>query len=233
MKIHINALAAIGCVLALSPVHVAAQLLGPTPYLSAADSPFVQAGIQGLVIEDFEDGLLNTPGLSIRANLSSVTGIVFGPSTFTDSVDADDGLIDGFGRGGHVFSTTPNIAAENLGLTMSFSEETLGSLPTHAGFVWTDGSTRPKIAEFYDRNDQLIGVIGPVQVGDGSFAGTTSEDRFFGMVWEDGIKTMVIRAPGSANNIEIDHVQYNVVPEPATLVVIGAGLIAIRLRGRK
>jgi hypothetical protein len=40
-----------------------APLIGPTPYLSEADSPFFPFG-PNFFLEDFEDGSLNTPGVT-------------------------------------------------------------------------------------------------------------------------------------------------------------------------
>ena len=67
-------------------------MLEPIPYLSRADSPF-----KGVVFpayshfEDFEDHLLNTPGVTSSSNTMSSS---FGP-TLIDSIDGDDGTIDG------------------------------------------------------------------------------------------------------------------------------------------
>ncbi len=58
--------------------------LGPTPDLSAADSPFDLSS--NFYLEDFEDGALNTPGVS--GNVKVQSGFVD-----IDSVDADDGVI--------------------------------------------------------------------------------------------------------------------------------------------
>lgn len=45
-----------------------AQLLGPTPYLGQADSPFAALITAGtVVVENFEDGLLNTPNVTASA----------------------------------------------------------------------------------------------------------------------------------------------------------------------
>ncbi len=75
--------------------------LGPTPYLSSADSPFAgQVGAPDFYLEDFEDGELNTRGIISPARERDIMG----PSTETDSVDADTGAIDGSGNGG--FSLT-------------------------------------------------------------------------------------------------------------------------------
>lgn len=106
-----------------------AQLLGPTPYLSLADSPFAGGSFAYFHLENFEDGLLNTPGVS------AAIGTVSGPGALTDSVDADDGAIDGFGTGGSVLYS--NFATSAFSFT--FNASALGGLlPTHAGIVWTD-----------------------------------------------------------------------------------------------
>ena len=63
-----------------------ADFIGPLPYLSQADSPF-DLSAPGAYLEDFEDGLLNTPGVAASV------GSVMGPSSNTDSVDGDDGSI--------------------------------------------------------------------------------------------------------------------------------------------
>jgi len=64
----------------------AQTLLGPTPHLSQADSPFAAAITGGTVLlETFEDGLLNQP------NEVASAGAPIGPSGITDSVDRDDG----------------------------------------------------------------------------------------------------------------------------------------------
>src|SRR5262245_50991680 len=68
--------------------------IGPSPYLSTADSPFdlSQLGVDH-ILEDFEDGQANALGLI----LNGPDAFVKGPGSTTDSVDADDGAIDGFG----------------------------------------------------------------------------------------------------------------------------------------
>ena len=46
-----------------SPASAETIFFGPTPYLSAADSPFDLSGLgTTFFLEDFEDGELNTPG---------------------------------------------------------------------------------------------------------------------------------------------------------------------------
>src|SRR5512138_1593890 len=70
---------------------------GPTPYLSSADSPFAGVSFTYFHLEDFEDHLLNTPG--VTGSDGGVASVVFGPSIH-DSVDGDDGSIDGSGLNG-------------------------------------------------------------------------------------------------------------------------------------
>src|SRR5512144_1524374 len=69
--------------------------LGPTPYLSAADSPF-PLGTGTFCLEDFEGAGFDVPG--VTGNGSLVT-----PGPITDSVDGDDGTIDGFGTAGQSY----------------------------------------------------------------------------------------------------------------------------------
>ena len=63
---------------------------GPTAYSSTADSPFNTSSYEYLFFETFEDGL-NTPGVSASG------GLTIGFDQFVDSVDADDGILDGIG----------------------------------------------------------------------------------------------------------------------------------------
>src|SRR6185369_15112619 len=107
--------------------------LGPSPYLSFNDSPFKDINLSTFYLEDFEDHALNVAG--VNASSGGVTSVVFGPSIH-DSVDADDGQIDGSGLNGDSFFTGNGGA----GITFHFEENTLGGFPTHAGIVWTDGS---------------------------------------------------------------------------------------------
>src|SRR5437667_12544658 len=74
-------------IVVLASAAFAGSTNGPTPYLSFNDSPLKGVDFSGgyFHLEDFEDLLLNTPGVTASA------GDPFGPGGFTDSVDADDG----------------------------------------------------------------------------------------------------------------------------------------------
>lgn len=187
-------------------------------YTSASSSPFAAvSGSSGFWLENFEDGLVNSQGLS------TVRGGVRGPDNngFTDSVDGDDGTIDGNGSAGHSYLTY----RASGGLTFKFDAAALGGAPTYAGLVWTDGNPNAIVTfEAFDTNGQSLGVM-TKQLGDADTGkGETAEDRFLGVEFDGGIS--MIRISSSFGGIEIDHVQYGyaVVPLPAPLALGVAGL---------
>lgn len=200
----------------------AAPLLDPVPYLGQADSPFAGVSFSYFHLEDFQDGLLNTPGLS-----SPYGGIFLGPpGSLADSVEfTPDGGSYYFGSGA-------------TGLEFRFDAAILGALPTHAGLVWTDG--RGLITfEAFDQDGNSLGI----KTGDHADAGQTGEtgeDRFYGAINAGGISRIFIK--NAAGGIEVDHVQYGreaavtgAVPEPATwaMMIAGFGLIGGALRRRQ
>lgn len=224
-------------VLMMLPRLAAASSIGPTPYLSFADSPFAGESFSWFYVEDFEDGLLNTPGVSVSP-LTSVIAV----GGYTDSVDGDDGTIDGSGSGGQ--SLWSNFASPYF--QFDFDAAALGALPTNVGLVWTDVGqvtsgqygTSDVTFEAFDQNGASLGINGPFLLGDGSISGETAEDRFFGAINDGGISRIVIRSP-TTNDWEVDDLQYGKaapVPEPATagLLLTGLGMMGTRkLRERR
>ena len=220
MRRLIVGLAALVILFGTAQVH--ASFWGPSPYLQFPDSPFSGQTFGYFHLEDFEDGLLNTPGVSASA------GAPQAPGAFTDSVDADDGLIDGLGIAGRSFYS--GFVGQNtpISITFTFEEAILGTLPTHVGIVWTDvgWGSHPTAAKSgdvtfvaADQNNVPFGQIGPVHLGDGDDKGGTAEDRFFGATWAGGIKSFTISM--DSGDWETDHLQYGgaVVPEPSTLAI--------------
>ncbi|MCX6024479.1 MAG: right-handed parallel beta-helix repeat-containing protein, partial [Chloroflexi bacterium] len=186
--------AAASAVAAVTLVTTTPTWYGPTAYVRKTDSSFSGAP-GGNYVEDFEDALLNTPGVTAS------TGSVQPPSSLSDSVDEDDGTVDGSGQSGRAWFS-PSGAT---GVTFTFNASTLGSLPTRAGLVWTDGGGTTTF-EAFDGNGTSLGVIGPVSIADGSNSGETAEDRFFGVSYPDGIGSL--RMSNTAGGIEVDHLQY-------------------------
>jgi hypothetical protein len=181
----------------LIPAAAHAQLLGPTPYLQFSDSPFAGTDFSAgyFYLENMEDGALNVPGVTVNF------GAVYGPGGLTDSVDADDGTIDGSGTNGHSFFS----GGGATGITFTFHADVLGNLPSHAGVVWTDGLNNIHF-EAFDGNGVSLGQLSGSHA-DGSFQGTTAEDRFYGAVdTATGISRISIS--NDAGGIEVDHLQY-------------------------
>jgi hypothetical protein len=206
---------------AASPASAAAQFFGPTPYLSSADSPFAPASHTQFYLEDFEDGLLNTPGLSAtglgQVCVSNLTGCFL-----------HVGLEDSVGNGGDA-NVGHSLFSGGGSLTLTFDAAALGALPTAAGLVWTDGAD-PIVFEAFDQNGVSLGTI-TGNSADGDFAGGTGEDRFYGVTNASGISKLII---SDNSGIEIDHVQYGVdvpapgggpggVPEPASWALMLCG----------
>ncbi len=214
-----------------SAAGVDAALVGPTAYSSLADSICAGAGFTYCHTETFEDNALNTPGLS--ANTGFVTGTGFS-GTIIDSV---------LGDGPCPSATAPNpcdsyFGSGPTGIIFSFNAGVLGSLPNIAGLVWTDGAGTITF-EAFDENGASLGTL----VGnhaDGSFNGTTDEDRRYLVTHEGGISA--IKISNSSGGIEADHIQYGLrgdatddaptddsptdVPAPAALLLLASGLIA-------
>ena len=203
----------------LPGVGIGAQFVGPTPYLGFDDSPFNGANFTYFHLEDFEDMVLNTPGASSSSNGG------FLASNFADSVDEDDGAIDGSGSLGSALWAN----GQTSKFTFTFDALTLGDLPTHAGVVWTDSNPTFNDVTFeaFGPSAQSLGTIGPVNLGDGFLTGQTDEDRFFGIINPQGLSAISLEV-ASGSNWELDHLQYgHVVPIPPALFLFGSGLIGM------
>ena len=212
---------------------------GPTPYFGVADSPFYGISFDYFYLEDFEDGALNTPGVSVNKG-ALVSSPSYGYSN-VDSVDEDDGSIDG--------QCIIDCSAWWLslrgwpGVEFTFDANVLGNLPTHAGLVFTDSIVGDWYFEAFDADGVSIGVYGPFIIGDQDWTSNVNDDRFFGVEYYGGISA--IRLYYGVNiesyGLEVDHLQYGYstltpVPEPGTMLLVGSGLIGLaglRRRSRR
>jgi hypothetical protein len=190
-----------------SPSLAEPRFFGPTPYLSSADAPSgLYAAGAPTGIETFEDG-------SLDFGITEPDGVVLTPSGTTDSVDADDGLIDGSGAAGRSYFTLSGVS----GLLFTFAAPV-----TAAGVVWTDGSDDVYF-EAFGPGMVSLGLIGPASIADGSVTGETGEDHFFGVRDPNGIHA--IRMWNDVGGIEVDHVQFGeAAPVPAANAPLGFGL---------
>jgi len=213
---------AVGVILALGiSISAHAALLGPTAYLSSADSPFAPfTGFTYFHLEDFEDGLFNVPGVTAAGSgLCIVSTSCFVGSGLTDSVEN--------GQAGHDHWASGSI-------TYTFDATVLGALPNAVGIVWTDGVNPIRFEAFDELNNSLGVLVG--NHADGTFAGGNDEDRFYGVTTSGGISRIVISDPGG---IEVDHLQYGLrgnvtnVPEPETLALLGVALAGLGFSRRR
>ena len=178
---------------------------GPIPYLSFDNSPFLEMSKASKYfhLKNFEDGSINTFGAIMKQ------GELIIPEEYNDSVDIDDGYIDG--KGNNQF----NVKSESNDSTIffTFDQEQLLEYPNYAGIVFTDcqgGYHKGEVTfEAYSAEDgSVIDKIGPSLLGDGKLKGETDEDRFFGIVYDGGIKGIKLSAIDSCMFIEADHLQY-------------------------
>ena len=232
MKIVLRSVAAAALLAAgyTGAVHADPTLVGPTPYLGASSSPFNPATFGYFHLETFEDHLLNTPG--VTADAGGVTSVVFGPSIH-DSVDADDGATDGSGLLGDSYFT----GSGAVGVRFTFSEAVLGSLPTSAGIVWTDGGPGTPVT-FSAFGPGGVPLLSQTFSGfaDGSNNGETAEDRFLGVANAAGISAIFIS--NASGGMEVDHLQYGgasvaAIPEPETYALMLAGLGSLGFVARR
>jgi hypothetical protein len=173
----------------------------PRGYLQGGDSPFAGIDFVYFHLEDFEDGMLNTPGVTAPGRASSTFS-----ASIIDSVDGDDGI------------PNDNQCIKMVGtcdawwgsgtLTFTFDGDALGGLPTHAGAVWTDGGGKVGF-EVFDAEGTIIYMVEPFS--EPGFPGPavtsdTTEDRFFGAYAPGGISA--IRLYNTSGGIEVDHLQY-------------------------
>jgi hypothetical protein len=170
-------------------------VLTDVPYTCA--SPFTGVAFPSYFhLEDWEDGVLSTPGVTISANQLSST---FG-AAYIDSIDCDDGVTDGACAGCEALWASGTV-------DLTFDATILGALPTHVGLVWTDGGYGTSVTiTAYGSDDQVIDTQTATGIGDQSNAGTVAEDRFFGIVHLAGVKRVVVA--NNSGGLEIDHLQY-------------------------
>lgn len=207
------------CVIAYAAGSSGASVIGPQLYTSTAHSPLNAIGPL-VYLENFEDGLLNTPGVSASA------GAVITGSPYVDSVDGDDGFVDGFGAGGHSWWA----ANGATGVVFTFAPIFGGQRPNWAGIVWTDGHN-PVYFEAFDATGASLGVA-MGNHADASYTGTTAEDSFYGAHSPSGISAIRVWST-TAGGLELDHLQYGLqVPGPGVLALLGVGACLWRIRLR-
>ncbi|MCI0363638.1 MAG: VPLPA-CTERM sorting domain-containing protein [Phycisphaerales bacterium] len=190
-------------------------------YVNSGSSPYAGS----VQLENFEDGVLNLAGVTANG------GKVKGSGSKTDSVDGDDGNINGLGNQGHSFTS-----GNKKSITFHFSGQG-NAMPTMAGVVWTDGKHDSTVTfKAWDKNGDFIGKI-KVTLGDLVKTGTTGEDHFLGLTSNKGISKIQIAS--NYAGFEIDHLQFgyalglSAVPLPPAVAMGLAGLAGVAMMGRR
>jgi len=208
-----------------------AALLGPSAYTSTADSPFSPfAGFNYFHLENFDDHLLNTPGVTVSPGVATAAN-----SGFNGSIIDQVGLAGGCPAGGVAVACDTLFGNGATGLTFTFSAGVLGALPDAAGVVWTDGAGTITFEAFDENGVSLGQLVG--DHADGSFNGTIVDDRFYGVTHSGGISRIFIS--NSSGGIEVDDLQYgrraaiNGVPEPGGLALLGLSFALLAAARRR
>lgn len=172
-------------------------------YLSFNDSPFQDESFTYFHLEDFEDGELNTPGVVASSGKAYQSS-----SNNNDSVDGDDGTIDGSGsRGRSWWSWNDGY------ITFTFDKDILGQFPTHAGIVVTDVKISKISIEGFDSEGASLGIA--TNEFKGISQGSTEEDRFLGISNENGISAIKVSTTADTSlGWEVDHLQYGLAGLP-------------------
>jgi hypothetical protein len=222
-----------------SAAHAAFTVFGPTPYRSAADSPFDLSGLgTTFFLENFEDDILS-PGLYFERGYPDSTRPIL-----NNSVDEDDGVIDGNDAGGHSVRAMPLFACIGSSCTndalWSFELMSSGSFPTATGIVITGsngaaGQIVVEASEFPSGQYELFtfdieGIISqPLNANDDLFIGFLNPLGIF------SVKLQQYRRSHEGVPFfppTFDHLQYGkFVPEPSSFVLAGMALVCYPGRG--
>jgi hypothetical protein len=182
------------------------------PYAQRSDSPWAAGIRQGSIyVEDFEDGLVNTPGLAMTS------GFLLDGS----SVDEDDGVLgngtdNDFGFVYYAAGNTHTIRAE-------FSRDSEGRFPTCAGWVMDTLDQSDATFAAYDPSGNLLASY--------NYILQWGEFQFVGVYAPQGIGAI---ASDFNQRLYVDHVQYGyAIPEPGTALLTATAALAAASRRRR
>lgn len=183
------------------------------PYAQRSDSPWAAGIRQGSIyVEDFEDGIVNAPGLAM----------ILGVMSSGASVDEDDGILgnveDDVGRVWYGGIGGPSQTAR-----AEFAPDAFGNYPTYAGWVTDTFDQADAYFEAFDPAGNLIASYRNIL--------EWGEWQFVGVYAPQGISAMQSRF--NANTV-FDHVQYGyAIPEPGAALLAGAAIFAVAWRRRR
>ena len=194
---------------------VIGPVFGPSPFDALTFSSFQLVKMTDLSVGPV--GATLVPGVG----LTGASPEILAPGPEIDSAD-------GGNAGQSLFSF-----CGACGFTFTFDAAVLGSLPTAAGIVWTDGDFVIHFSAI-DGNGNSIGTINDSSGCDFNSCGdgNPSNYRFYGATDALGIKSITISNDGGG--IEVDHLQFGVlaptpssVPEPGSFFLLGSSLVGL------
>ena len=205
------------------------------PYQSTEDSPFLAFSLPGsLSIENFEDGEVNVPGVTLSPPSDVQEGDIFVSSTTSLSMANSIGQDTGNPATGSFLLGVPKICAATYPLlcpataTLEFGGD---ELPTVVGFVWTDAvrSSNPMsglpfavATAFSPGGDIQVERVFDLPALDPD--DTTSDDLFIGFVDYRGIErlTFNVVTDREGGYLAMDHLQFGNAAEPGDTNLDGA-----------
>ena len=196
------------------------------PYQGIADSPFHEFGIEGtLRAEDFEGGSLNLPGVELMemtepsAGYTFVTGTIPRSSANSIAEDTGDPTTGLFLLNDPALCSTTFPPRCSSIVSLKFSEETLGQLPTFVGFAWTDAvrfddPSFPRAfptgrVSTFNAEGQLLDVLEVRDLPLRDASDPTSDDMFFAFVHHDGFSRLDFKVITDEEGglLSMDHLQ--------------------------
>jgi hypothetical protein len=183
------------------------------PYAQRSDSPWAAGIRQGSIyVEDFEDGLVNTPGLAMALGTMSTAASVDEDDGILGNVEDDVGRIWYAGSGG--LSNTARA---------EFTPDASGNYPTYAGWVMDTYDQADAYFEAFDPDGNLVASYRNIL--------EWGEWQFVGVYAPQGISA--IQSRFNANTV-FDHVQYGyAIPEPSTALLTATAALAAASRRRR
>lgn len=193
------------------------------PYHGLVDSPFHVFGLaQTLVVEDFEDGAINQPGLTLLPPTGTHQGSLSITTTVAESTansvaeDTGDALTGSFLLGTPIICATsyPPLCPATANVQI---DETPSGPANFVGFVWTDAVRTSNdvglpiaAVRTFDADDQLLNVeyISGLPLRDDQ--DVTTDDIFVGFLDDRGIRRLefLVTTDGFGGNLSMDHLQY-------------------------
>ena len=192
-----------------------------TPYFSTANSPLVTSSA-GYQVETFEPTSPSLATLGVTLTTVNPSSVVQG-----ESVDADDGIIDGSGATGH--SLAEPTTANATGATFTFNNLIIGAYPKSAAVAVTAYNGANLIFTVYDTSMNVSGTDTLTNV---STSTPTNDDFLFWGSDPAGIGAISVSSNNAFTFLFLDHLQYDTlntisVPEPGTFafIIASAGLL--------